>query len=751
MLRGIDPITFEIIRHKLYRVVDEAIIALENVSGSPITNEGHDMMVSLYGPDGELLIGGVGFLHHLTSAAQAVKHIIENFSEDPGIFEDDVFFLNDSYTAALHPPDVYMISPIHWNGKLTGFVANFVHVTDIGAIDPGGFCPNATECYQEGFVSKGIKIVEKGKIRKDVLETILNVVRDPGMTALDFRSQLAANHVAKERMQRLYQDYGFEIVETVGKILIEQSEQLLRQRLSEMPDGVWKARQYIDMPNQIYQVELTATKQGDTLTYDFTGTSKQASLGINCCYWATLGGMFAPIFPLLAYDITWNEGVTRPINLIAPEGTIVNCQRPAPISIATVGAIQIVNNLSTTVISKMMGASPKYKERATAVWHGSHAHVELHGLNQTGEYFISPLTDTFAGAGGARAFKDGVDIGGEIPNVVSRWGNVETHEMNLPILYLFRRPVTDSGGPGKFRGGVCHEFAIMPHDSFDGKLGTGLCGKGLKSPMSHGIFGGYPGSNVDLLIFRESNGNELPPEFFSMKGEKQNAQWGIFDLEKNDALYVRFMGGGGYGDPLKRDVNLVLEDILQGMVSVTAAKDVFGVVFDDKKQVVNIEATLKQRDDLRKSRLGGKNVVVECREKVAVSGFPINESLQIIKEKEKSYIQCTHCGNKLADATNSWKDKVISRKSPLSQAGPRRSVNNSFFLREYFCPGCAALLDTEVVGFPMAFQTLKESVYETPVYLESTGSRNGSFYTLAFPQLKSPFSNKKHFNKTDET
>ena len=154
--KTIDPITFEIVRHKLFQVLDEAIIALENVSGSPITNEGHDMMVSLYRANGGLLVGGVGFLHHLTSAAQAVKHVIQAYSEDPGIFEDDLFFLNDAYTAALHPPDIYMISPIHYKGKLVGFVANFVHVTDIGAIDPGGFCPRAEESFHEGFVSRGL-------------------------------------------------------------------------------------------------------------------------------------------------------------------------------------------------------------------------------------------------------------------------------------------------------------------------------------------------------------------------------------------------------------------------------------------------------------------------------------------------------------------------------------------------------------------------------------------------------------------
>src|SRR5215218_5873332 len=287
----VDPVTFEIIRHKLYSVMDEAIIALENVSGSPITNEGHDLMASLYKADGGLMVGGVGFLHHLTSAAQAVKHILATYADDPGINEDDVYFLNDSYTAALHPPDVYL------------------------------FSPSARDNYQEGFQSKGLKLVEGGRMRRDVLDTFLNMVRDPGMTQLDLKSQLAANHVAKQRMLELYADYGADVVEAVSEELIRQSEQLVRNRLSELPDGEWRVREYIDMPDASAKVELTAITEGDTLTYDFTGSSPQTELGVNCSYWATWGGLFAPIFPLLAWDVTWNEGVTRPIELIAPEGT----------------------------------------------------------------------------------------------------------------------------------------------------------------------------------------------------------------------------------------------------------------------------------------------------------------------------------------------------------------------------------------------------------------------------------------------
>ena len=688
---AVDPVTFEIIRHKLYSVMDEAIIALENVSGSPITNEGHDLMASLYKADGGLMVGGVGFLHHLTSAAQAVKHILATYSDDPGIGEDDVYFLNDSYTAALHPPDVYLISPIHFDGRLTGFAANFVHVTDIGAIDPGGFSPSARDNYQEGFQSKGLKIVEGGKVRRDVLDTFLNMVRDPGMTQLDLKSQLAANHVAKKRMHELYADYGVDVVEAVSEELIRQSEQLVRRRLSELPDGEWRVREYIDMPGANATVELAATKEGDTLTYDFTGSSPQVELGVNCSYWATWGGLFAPIFPLLAWDVTWNEGVTRPIRLVAPEGTIVNCIRPAPISIATVGTIQIVNNLSTLVLSKMFGASEKYRNRATAVWHGSHAHVETHGFTADGEFFVAPLTDTFAGAAGARAFADGVDLGGEIPNIVSRWANAESQELNTPITYLFRRAVPDSGGPGKFRGGVCHEYAFTPNGS-DGSIGLVLFGKGTRAPMSLGLFGGYPGCNVGYTTFRKANVDALPASLDELTGESSFDQfWGHVELEEGDAQYVRFMGGGGYGDPIDRDPKLVIADVQAGLVSDSAARGIYGVVVQGDR--VDESATNERRAAIRAERLGR---AAETRQRdVPRTGMRISEYLQ---RTPAGATQCTWCGGEFAGVGVDWKDAAVLRRVPIEQAGPLRPPTAEFTLVEACCPSCGTLLDTELAA-----------------------------------------------------
>ncbi|MEA2179865.1 MAG: N-methylhydantoinase [Solirubrobacteraceae bacterium] len=695
---AVDPVTFEIIRHKLYQVIDESIIALENVSGSPITNEGHDMMSSLYRADGGLMVGGVGFLHHLTSAAQAVKHILENFSDDPGINEDDVYFFNDSYTAALHPPDVYMISPIHYDGVLTGFVANFVHVTDIGAIDPGGFSPSARESYQEGFQTKGLKIVEGGKFRKDVIETFLNMVRDPGMTQLDLKSQLAANHVAKDRMRRLYDDYGVETVDRVSDELIRQSEALVRRRLSELPDGEWQAREYIDMPGATATVQVTARKEGDTLTYDFTGSSPSVELGVNCCYWATWGAMFAPIFPLLAWDVTWNEGVARPIRLIAPEGTIVNAQRPAPISIATVGTVQIVNNLSTLLLSKMFGATDKYADRSTAVWHGSHAHVETHGVNADGDFYVAPLTDTFCGAAGARSFADGVDLGGEIPNVVSRWANVESQELNTPLSYLFRRVVPDSGGPGKFRGGVCHEYAFTPHATGGHPMGVVLFGKGTRAPMSLGLFGGYPGCSVGYAQYRDANAQDAPagPEEITA-GSQDDQSWGHVELGDDDIQYVRFMGGGGYGDPIDRDPEAVRRDVAAGLVTAEAGCAIYGVVLGgeagDAVDAVDAGATAARRLEIRALRTG--HAVPEdllTRRAVPATGRRLGEYLQ----QSEDGIQCTWCGTTVAPAGTDWKDAATLRRVPVSDAGSHRPDTGEFTLVEACCADCGTLLDVDL-------------------------------------------------------
>jgi N-methylhydantoinase B len=707
-LEGVDPVTFQIIKHRLEQVTDEAVEALKRVSGSPNTNEGHDLMVALYTADGDLLTGGVGFLHHYLGASQATKRILDFFGDDIG--PGDVFMLNDSYTAAFHPPDVYLVAPIFYEGELQAFAANFVHVTDVGSVDAGGFSPNSTSVFHEGFQTPGLKLVDGGEMREDVLATIKNMSRDPGMLELDLRSQIAANNVANERLVSLFDDYGAATVDAVGEALIDQSETAFRRRLRELPDGRFETRQYVDSfpEDRTFTVQLALTKEGDSLTYDFAGTDEQSEYGLNCTYWATVGGVVAPLLPMLCHDMTWNDGIIRAIDVEAPRGSIVNAERPAPISIATVATLQTCNSLSTLAVSKLVGASDAYADRATGVWHGAHGGYIVE-VAQGGQTTVDVITDTFAGAAGARAFADGVDLGGELVNVVSRWANVERHESVLPLVYLYRRFVADSGGAGEYRGGVGHEYAITPYGDDVDTFETVTFGRGVEVPQSTGVFGGYPGSTIEYTAFRDTDlwadGTDYPPTAAQLSDTIQDsAQWGVTTFDTGDVLHVRLPGSGGYGDPLDRPPEKVAGDVRTGRVTPAIARDVYGVPVDAEGSLDgSVERT---RDRLRSERLAAADTVgapvdgVDAAD-VRPTGDRLGPSLRVVAGDTTTadadrYTACADCGAVLAPTDDNWKHHVAVRTLPVSAAGSAHDADESFELRQFVCSACGCLLDTEV-------------------------------------------------------
>ena len=677
-----DPITFSIIRHRLFRIVDEAVITLKNVSGSAITNEGHDLMVSLYRADGSLLMGGVGFLHHLTSAAEACKSIIRRFGDR--IEEDDIYLLNDPYTAALHTSDVYLVAPIHRDGRLVAWSACFVHVYDIGAKNPGGFCPDADSIYIEGFSSPGIRLVQRGEIIRDVFDTLMNMVRSPEMVALDISSMIACNNVARDRMHALFDKYGEETVDVACQSLIENSESQLRTRLLQLADGQWQSRQYLNVGSDISKVVLTMTKTGDTLHFDFTGSSVQSIHAVNCTKWASLGGLFAPLFPLLCYDITWNEGVIRPIRMTAPEGSIVNCTRPAPVSVATVGAIQSVNNAACSTIGKLLATSDKYRGEATAVWHANHFAIFMFGRNQHNRDGIGILTETFAGAGGARTFADGVDVGGEVPNPISRMANVETIENMFPILYRHRRLRCDSGGAGYYRGGAGMDLAITPHDAPDGGIHYVVSGKGSAFPMSEGLAGGYPGA-PNVYLWHKNAADRISND--EQPASREPVDWGVFPLMGDDTLEVQWNGGGGVGDPLLRSMHAVLADVEAGLVSSTAASTIYGVVID--QATIDIVATEALRKQLLSARVGGA-----IPDKMP-TGRPI--PLRYDHAGSATSVACANCDQVLALSGEAWKAKLLPIDFPMNEIIAAYTTIDGLMLRQYACPSCGSLLDSETV------------------------------------------------------
>src|SRR3972149_2001660 len=247
------------------------------------------------------------------------------------------------------------------------------------------------------------------------------------------------------------------------------------------------------------------TKAGDALTFDFSGTSDQAPGFANSTYWCTRAGLTCAIVPLLCYDIPWNHGVLNPVQVVIPEGSFLNPRFPAPVSMGSIGGANVAWNAATITISKMLGTTEKYRDEVCAVWRGAASSVVGSGINRDGRFFSMMFFDHMAGGCGARAFADGVDTGGAIflPRPVNP--NVETFEMLYPVFYLYRRQAEDTGGPGRFRGGVGGEYGWIPQDALAGQMTSVLLGMGLDPAVSTGLFGGYPANNISWCVVRNSD------------------------------------------------------------------------------------------------------------------------------------------------------------------------------------------------------------------------------------------------------
>jgi N-methylhydantoinase B len=347
----------------------------------------------------------------------------------------------------------------------------------------------------------------------------------------------------------------------------------------------------------------------------------------------------------------------------------------------------------------MLGTHEEYQQRASAVWRGTSISIRLN-TQIKGNTNIHSLTDSAAGAGGARAFSDGVDLGGELANSVSRWGNAERHERAFPIVYLYRQFLTDSGGPGTYRGGVGHEFALTSTNS-EAPVEVTTFGKGGSVPQALGLFGGYPGCTVEYRIHRSDDVWNGPLERHnSQQEDTEDAQWGSHDLREGDRFYVRSSGSGGYGDPLKRDPDDVVADVEKGTVSPRAAEEVYGVALTEGELGHDEEETRRRRRERYQERLQTDNAFESpvASTETTQTGRKLSGSINIAKRPDSSerFHACTHCETVLTEIDTNWKENVIVSESDPSNAGPHRESRDDLVLREFVCFECGSLLDTEV-------------------------------------------------------
>ena len=602
IISSVDPITFEILSHRLYQIAKEMGTALERVGGTVNTTQMHDYMASLYLANGDVLSAGDSMGWHVACAGFAVKRIIERFENNGGINPDDVFLLNDPYLAAIHQSDVYMISPIHFRGQLIGWSATFVHVMDIGAMSPGGNSPGATEICHEGIRIPGIKFVDRGELRKDLFDAFINMTRQPVMVGLDLKCEIAANNVAKSRMQALYEQFGPELVTAVSQEMLHYSEAILRRRIAEIPDGTWSDTGSIHA-GDTWKVHVTLNKKDDRLLFDFTGSSPQAKKGINLPYHATFGACYEAILCTLAYDLPKNHGALKPIEVIAPQGTVVNPTPPAPVSLNTTSGGATVKFVANSAIMQMLATSEKWRGEVMAL-NAGHRLARHAGINQHGQYYVSTLSEGALDGTGARSYKDGDDTGRGLS-----CHNIEWLEANFPLLYLFRRNTKGGAGAGRYRGGTGGESALTVHDAPEGKIkGVALGVAGLRN-SGQGMFGGYPGAPSLLMLKEGTRVAEMIAENKSLDqldqvgGSGRLLPYCEFDVGKNDVLYMRMSSGGGYGDPLEREPERVLSDVEDGIVSREEAKEIYGVVIEGDDLVLDLAATDNRRASLREERL----------------------------------------------------------------------------------------------------------------------------------------------------
>lgn len=671
-----DPVTFEIVKHRLWQINDEQGIAIKTISASPIVVEGNDYNVGLFTRDAELVTAGVGSLVHVTTMGDALASIIDGADS---INDGDVFMTNDPFLGALHQNDVVVASPLFRNGEIFMWIGNVLHHPDVGGIDAGSFCINA-RTLDDDPPRFFMKILDRGELVVENEQAFVNNSRLPDAVALDLRAQIGAINVARGHLNALLDERGEDLVGDVMRRSIDLAERQVRDFIRNLPDGEWTGEAYMDGvrvdDERICRVALKLVCSGDTLRFDYTGTSDQVDAAVNSTLPATVAGSAVPLYSFLCQgDIDWNDGLKRCIEVIAPKGSVVNATYPAPVSISTVGFRWLVTVAATQAVANMFNASTVFRDRACPSWNSSsncnNIFAELPDGRRTGGL----LSDHRGSGAAGRSFADGFHHAGTVTSYAGSLGNIEGAEWKFPIRYLYRRRMTDSAGAGKFRGGATSEVAITPHgvDEFALKLTNTA---GTEQTNAHGIDGGYPGAGSQSAIVRNADpavltgGHAVPPEISGMGGALHWLPSKADEvIRKGDIYGFWAAGGGGFGDPLDRTPARIADDIAAGIVSQGEAERLYGVVVDDAG-TVDDTGTASRRRAIHRARKG-------------------------MAEAAKTHLgaPCAACG--------SAEGYGLVRR-PLKHAGPLIALRYdgdgpNFEIEETICRCCGALADVREV------------------------------------------------------
>ena len=706
---ALDPVTFEVIRHRLWAINDDQARMGARLSGSFIVYEGYDFNAALVTADGRGLYCGVYILQHGATIDEFVRKLLDDFAPEE-IRPGDMFFTNDPWWGALHANDGILAMPIFWEDRLVAWSGIVMHDDDVGSPVPGSFVAGATERFGEAPLFPAVKMVENFEPRRDVERVYLRNGRTAELNALNMRARVAALRTTYERVQELIAQYGLEAFLAAQDGIIEYVERVVRSRLREIPDGWWYSMGYHDhdgISNALYPICCRAVKEGERLVIDLTGTSPQSPGSINCARPAMEGAVMGVILTFLCYDLPWAIGGLRNVvEIVSEEGTINNALSPAAVSYGSTMPTLSTQDVVAQAIAKMMLSSEKYRAEAQGNWSPGCNGSMLIAPNPGEDPSVGAITDFFAGGGGARTFTDGVDSGGIFHSMASRASNAETVESRVPVLQVWRRELPDSGGPGRFRGGAATEFASIPHKMPIRPGGLNTVGSGVSLPAGRGLAGGYPGGPSSNVILRDSNVREqfaagrVPATPEEVEGREDVLPAKSFVMIDEDDLLVGVAAGGsGYGDPLRRDPELVARDLRMGLVSPETARSIYGVVVRDGK--VDAAATEAAREGIRRERLEEGRPPETGSEGGTLDGgevlHPVSDTVEAVDVGGTRSLRCTVCHYRFGDYGDDHKRAAVVRELPLNGVSPvNRLCGDEFVLREFYCPGCATLVACDV-------------------------------------------------------
>ena len=606
--RTLDPVTFEVLKNAYVNIVDQMAEQILRTCYSFVIYS-RDFSSALCDPNGDTIMQGSGDIAaHVGTLHLTAKAVIKKFKDD--VHPGDVFVINDVYQGGTHFNDTRLFAPMFYKGELLGFAQANGHWADVGGAVPGSFNVNALDHMAEGLRITPIRVYSKGTYLSDVAELIAHNTRAPNDIIGDLQAQSEACRLAEREIQRLCDKYGVDVIKKSFAEVQDYVEDMTRQRISELPNGTWETIDYEDVDPDgdegLVPIKVKMTIDGDRVHYDLTGSHpKTVGSFLNCCY----GGAFAAVVAgtkMQSPDIPMNSGFYRVVTVDpGPLGSVVNAEWPTPVAGFASGPFEKIMNAVFELWAEIL------PERAMAcTFNLDYLLIGGRDTRHEGKpYFM--WYDWMVGGWGARNGRDGWAATGPVFGVQLGTQPFEGQERLSPVLTTCHELMVDSGGPGEFRGGLGVQKGGTLY-ACERTVVSYCCDR--ERSITWGLWGGLPSIPHGVWINQGREGERYLGSLFS----------GV-PLQQGDTVQRPSAGGGGLGDPLKREINQVLNDVIDGYVSVERAKKDYGVVViaidpELNEYKVDEPATIAERQRIASERVAWldedpENIAALYREK----------------------------------------------------------------------------------------------------------------------------------------